>query len=188
MQILQCTANLRKEVGLKKSDLKSLISIASPLGAWHVNLIYVNRRKAVLFVNDITLFKCIVLNLKRESIKKLSNVFRENLSHILISEGFSGEVIEKVMQEYTSIEYAKTHSKSVLGSMNDFAFHYKHHIQNGEFLPDIIHKLNRMPMGALNFNYPIDLLHEILKSRFVKTKNGTSLKIPFNFPHNKEQK
>lgn len=163
MQILQCTAKLRKEMGLKKGDLKSLISIASPLGAWHANLIYANRRKAVLFVNDITLFNFIVLNLKRENIKNLSNVFRENLSHTLVAEGFSGEVVEKVMQEYTSIEYAKTYSKSVLGSMNDFAFHYKYHIHNGGFLPDIIYKLNRMPMGALNYHEPIVLLQELLK-------------------------
>ena len=67
------------------------------------------------------------------------------------------------MEEYASIEYDKTHSKSVLGSMNDYAYQYKYYVQNGEFLPDIIHKLNRTPMGALNYNYPIELLHEMLK-------------------------
>lgn len=163
MQILQCTAKLRKEMGLKKGDLTDLMHEASPLGAWHANLIYANRRKAVLFVNDITLFNFIAINLKREDIKKLSDVFRENLSHILAVEGFSEEVIEIVMAEYTSIQYAKTNSKSVLGSMNDYAFHYKYHIQNGEFLPDIIYKVNRMPMKAINYHESIALLQETLK-------------------------
>ena len=163
MQILQCTAKLRKEMGLKKGDLTNLIAETELLGAWHANLIYANRRKAVLFVNDITLINFIVLNLKREDIKNLSDLFRETLFHFLIAEGFSEKIVETVMKEYVPIKYTKTNSKSVLGSMNDYAYQYKYYIRYGEFLPDIIHKLNRMPMGALNYQEPIALLREMLK-------------------------
>jgi hypothetical protein len=45
--------------------------------------------------------------------------------------------------------------------MNDLAFHYKLHIQksggvHSHMIPSIIKKLNRMPMGALNYAYSID--------------------------------
>jgi hypothetical protein len=50
--------------------------------------------------------------------------------------------------------------------MNDLAFHYKHHIQSeggahSYAVPSIIGKLNRMPMGALEYVYPIEALKVI---------------------------
>ena len=163
MQILQCTGKLRKEMGLKKGDLTNLISEVVLLGAWHANLIYANRRKAVLFTNDKTLFNFVVINLKRAEIKNLATLFRENLAQVLSFENFSAKEIEEVLKEYETIQYAKTRDKSVLGSMNDYAYQYKYYIRNGEFLPDIIHKLNQMPMGALHYHEPIALLREMLK-------------------------
>lgn len=70
------------------------------------------------------------------------------------------------MSECESILYGNTNSKSVLGSMNDLAFHYKHHIQSeggahSYAVPSIIGKLNRMPMGALEYVYPIEALKAI---------------------------
>ena len=67
------------------------------------------------------------------------------------------------MTEYQEIEYSNTNSKSVLGSMNDLAFHYKYHILSeggvhSSALPNIIKKLNRMPMGAIEYRFPIEAL------------------------------
>jgi len=49
-------------------------------------------------------------------------------------------------------------SKKVLGSMNDLAFHYKRRIlfDGGIFnalIPDIINKLNHMPMGSIGYKF-----------------------------------
>ncbi|RZB30702.1 MAG: hypothetical protein SRB1_02982 [Desulfobacteraceae bacterium Eth-SRB1] len=61
------------------------------------------------------------------------------------------------------IEYSNTNSKSVLGSMNDLAFHYKHHILyeggvHSSALPGIIKKLNHMSMATLEYTFPIEAL------------------------------
>ncbi len=74
------------------------------------------------------------------------------------------------MSECESIQYGDTNSKSVLGSMNDLAFHYKHHIQSegrvhSYALPSIIKKLNRMSMGALEYVYPVEALKAVYESR-----------------------
>ncbi len=72
-------------------------------------------------------------------------------------------VKERILEECREMNYSGTNSKSVLGSMNDLAFHYKHHIlsEGGVHcadVPGIIHKLNRMPMGAIGYKYAIDAL------------------------------
>ncbi len=46
----------------------------------------------------------------------------------LQAEGFPIEVLSKVMKEYTDSGFAKTPSKPVLGSMNEFTFRYKSHM------------------------------------------------------------
>lgn len=160
MQIIRCTQKLQKEIGLKKSDLAELEPEFSYLGSWHANLLHIDRKKCVLFVNDKTLFNFIVPDVNRSLIKELGKLFIRHLSCVLASEGLYEKAQEAIKAEYRDLAYAGTNSKSVLGSMNDLAFHYKHHILSeggihSAMVPEIIRKLNHMPMGALDCKYPI---------------------------------
>jgi hypothetical protein len=169
MQLIRCTGKLQKEMGLKKSDLLQGEPDFSYLGPWHANLIHINRRKCVLFVNDKTLFNFIAPDVSREEITNLCVLFKNYLQCVLAEEGVMTLAREKILSEYEEIRYAKTKSKSVLGSMNDLAFHYKYHIQ-GEggvhsiAVPSIIRKLNRIPMGAIEYTYPIEALRAMYQN------------------------
>lgn len=167
MQLIKCTKKLQKEMGLKKNNISENEPKESCLGSWHANLIYIDGKKSVLFANDKTLFNFIVPNIPRAEIKKLSKVFKHNLECVLSSEGISEEMKTKILLEYKSIEYGNTTNKSVLGSLNDLAFHYKHRIAleggDSHAIPDIINKLNHMPMGALEYLFPIEALKNELK-------------------------
>ena len=163
MQLIRCTGKLQKEMGLKNTDLVEDEPGFSYLGSWHANLIYINKKKCVLFTNDKTLFNFIVTSVSRADIKGLSKMFIENLKCILADEGLDEASFKRILAEYSDIGYAKTISKSVLGSMNDLAFHYKLLIieaggVNSYLVPSIIKKLNHMPMGAINYGYPIEAL------------------------------
>ena len=168
MQILKCTGKLQKVMGLKKKDLATTVQDGSVLGSWHANLIYIDRRKCILFTNDKTLFNFLVPDVGRDQIKDLANIFRDYLSCMLNEEEIPDAVQEKIMHEYNDIEYSKTDSKRVLGSMNDLAYHYKARILDAGGIhsykiPQIIKDLNRMPMGTIQYNYPIDLLKEVCR-------------------------
>ena len=163
MQIIRCTAKLRKEMGLKSAALWEAEPNFSYLGSWHANLIYIDRRKCVLFVNDKTLFNFITPDVSRTEIRNLDVLFRGYLSCVLSEEGFDGSAKQKIMSEYDEISFAKTNDRSVLGSMNDLTFHYKYHIQleggiHSPAIPSIICRLNKMPMGAIKYSYPIEAL------------------------------
>ena len=156
-------------MGLKKSDVSDNEPGEYYLGSWHANLIYIDGKKCLLFVNDKTLFNFIVPDISRAQIKELSNIFKVTLECALSAEEVPERAKNKIMSEYDSIEYANTNSKSVLGSMNDFALHYKHHIQSeggvhGYAVPGIIKKLNHMPMGALDYVFPIEALKAVYEN------------------------
>ena len=161
MQLINCTGKLQKEMGLKKADLCETIPRFSYLGSWHANLLYINGRKCILFVNDKTLFNFIAADVSRAQIKDLGRLFKGMLQCVLSDEGFDEPLKEKILFEYDELGFAKTNSRSVLGSMNDLAFHYKILIQDAGgvhsyAVPAIIRQLNRMPLGAIEYRYPIE--------------------------------
>jgi hypothetical protein len=133
------------------------------LGQWHANLLYINRRKCVLFVNDKTLFNFIVPDLARAQIRNLAEEFRGYLSCVVSDEGFNDAVRERILGEYEQIQFGKTNNRSVIASMNDIAYHYKYEILEAGGVhswrvPEIIRGLNRMPMKAIGFDFPVEKL------------------------------
>ena len=159
MQLIRCTKKLQKEIGLKKSDLQTSPPSFSFLGQWHANLIYINRRKCVLFANDKTLFNFIAPDVSRAQIRELDSLFRSWLIPVLKHDGLGASIINRIVTEYETLSYASSDNRSVLGSLNDLAFHYEHAIMHGgglhsASLPDIIYELNRTPMSPLKLVFP----------------------------------
>lgn len=160
MQFIRCTQKLLKELRVRPSveEPKS-----GYVGDWHANLLRVERRKCVLFTHSDTLYSIVVFGLKRADFDRLDEIFRQSLFRRLRIEGFLQIQIEKALDEYETIYFAKTNNRSVLGSMNDLACHMAAHISAAggirhlgvDALNDL---LNRIPMGALNYRYSIEAL------------------------------
>jgi hypothetical protein len=167
LQLIRCTKKLQKEMGLAKSVLEAAEPSLTRLGPWHANLIYIDRRKCVLFTNDKTLFNFIAPDVSRAQIRNLAELFRGWLSCVLADEGFPQEIIESVLAEHADIVYGNTNSKSVLGSMNDIAYQYQFSILSeggvhSPAVPAIIRQLNRMPLSAIGYGYAIEKLRALL--------------------------
>jgi hypothetical protein len=163
MQLIRCTKKLQKEMGLSANSLCNTPPENSFLGPWHANLIYIDRKKCVLFINDRTLFNFIIPDLLRDQIRNLDAFFKSYLQCVLASANFPDWFCAKAQVELETISYGNTNSKSILGSMNDLAFHYKYYILseggvNSPAVPAIIQQLNRIPMGALEKVFPIKAL------------------------------
>ena len=95
----------------------------------------------------------------------------ESMFHcVLAHEGFSQGLIEKVLTEYSEIGIGKTNNRSVLGSVNDLAFHYEHNIleiggPHSAEVPSIITRLNRMPMRSkVGYIWPIEELGKLFET------------------------
>jgi hypothetical protein len=164
MIAIQCTQKLLKEAG---QEYQGAIIPTVPLGCWHANLLILDRRKCVLFANDQTRYSFLVPGLKKPDFKLLAEVFRQNLFRNLMRDGFSQEGIEKVLDEIREVAFTRTSSRSVLGTMNDMANIIKWTVQDeGGLLnvdvAELNSKLNRMPLGPLDYQYAIDKVREAL--------------------------
>ena len=166
MIAIQCTQKLLKEVG---QEYKEAIIPTVPLGCWHANLLILDRRKCVLFTSDATRYSFLVPGLKKPDFKILDEVFRQNLFRCLRIDGFSQESIERVLDEVSEVVFTRTSDRSVLGTMNDMAQIIKWTVyDDGGLLnvdiDEMNSKLNRMPLGPLDYGYSFERVGEVLNS------------------------
>jgi hypothetical protein len=164
MQLIRCTQKLLKELRVKPTESEPEFGT---IGDWHANLLRFEGRKCVLFTNSTTRYSIIIPGLKRPNLDRLDEIFRQSLFKRLRIEGFSQSQIEKILVEYQTLNYAKTNNRSVLGSMNDLAFQIEAYIETSGGLSyldfDVVNdKLNRIPMGAIEYKYSIDALKHLL--------------------------
>ncbi len=167
MRIIHCTRKLLKELDVPLVELDKITSPTEGLGNWYANLLRIDRRKCLIFTNEKSLYTFLIPKVLKSNLKNIEEEFLIHLSYNLQNEGFRLEAINRVMQEYQEIGFAKTSNRRVLGSMNEFAFEYDYLIRREGGIENIriLHlnkEINRTPMGALKYGYPIEALKCLL--------------------------
>jgi hypothetical protein len=151
MRYLRCTKKLLEEMDVQASSSES--EDDGTLGDWYANLLRLERKKCVLFVNEKTRFCFLMVDLKRVHIKNLAVVFRDGLFGALLSEGYRAPMIELIISEYDALGYGKATDRAVLGSMTEYAKTYDYWIASEGGLATcdlkaINKKMNEMLMGV----------------------------------------
>lgn len=167
MRIIHGTRKLLKELNVPLIEPDKIPQPTEGLGNWYANLLRIDRRKGLLFTNEKTLYTFLIPKVLKANLKNIEEEFLINLSYNLQAEGFGIDVINRVMQEYQEIGFAKTSNRQVLGSMNEFAFEYDYFIRKEGGLEkariiEINKEINRTPMSPVKYMYPIEGLRELL--------------------------
>jgi hypothetical protein len=103
---------------------------------------------------------------KKKDLGNFRELFALHLKMNLAKEGFGPEDITKALEEYGEIVIAPTKNRSVLGSMNDLADQAEllvsraGGLEKGDILT-VNMMLNRIPMGAIKYDYAIEKLYEL---------------------------
>ena len=160
MQIIHCTKKLLAELSALGSKMTSETP-AGFLGPWHANLIRIERRKCILFMNDRTLYSFLVPGFKKKD--DFHDLFLLNLNANLAVEGLTQGETLKALEEYSDIAIAPSTNRSVLGSMNDLVIQVEFYISQAGGLgnADMLRvnmMLNRVPMGALKYGHAVERL------------------------------
>ena len=168
MVTLRCTLKLLKELGVAPSKAADT---RGDLISWHANLLRIDRRKCVLFTNDMTLYSVFVPGLRKPQFQGIADVFGQAVFRSLRLAEFTQVQIETILDALhgdVGLQITKTSNRSVLGSMNDLAFQLEWMISSGGGLErcpidDINERLNRVPMNAIKpHTYSVDALRGAL--------------------------
>lgn len=167
MRLIHCTQKLLKELAVNPADLGAAQVNPEGLGNWYANLLRFDRRKCVLFTNEKTLYSFLIPGVLKKDLLSIDNLFRSHLAFNMQYEGFGAGVIEQVLAEYKEIGFARTNSKSVLGSMNDLKVGYEFEVYRAGGIEHlnvltVNQKINETPLKAIKYNYPIEELKRVV--------------------------
>lgn len=157
MIFLLCTGEVQKVLGLRKENMADAEPSDAPLGNWYINRFAVDRRKAFIFMSQATLLSFILLQGRVPVTERhLIDMLFGGLEQLLRFRGLSAKSIDKAFMNCDPAMYARTRSRSDLGSLNDLVALYRHNIRCGGGLnhcdlTDIMMKVNETPQRRLEW-------------------------------------
>ena len=153
---LRCTKKVQEFLGIKKSDLCEVSDSDSLLGSWYANFFIQDRRKVIIFMNEVTLLSFIFTGVKKSKSEGIIKAFPAGLEQLLRIEGFDNKIIAPIIQSNRMIELTATNNRSLLGNMNDLIFMYQTSISSDGGLShcntgEIIQRINRTPQRNIEW-------------------------------------
>lgn len=113
--LIQCTKKLLEELKIEPV----LVNTSEPaLFSWHANLITVNRKKTVVFVNDSNHYVMVLYGIKARNFKNLDELITLSIRETLLAECMKPELVENFIQHSPVVTYAKTKDRSSVAKMN----------------------------------------------------------------------
>ncbi|MCF7885800.1 MAG: hypothetical protein K9M80_04820 [Candidatus Marinimicrobia bacterium] len=166
--ILRCTQKLIKTYDL---SISNDISSEELLDEWYANLIYIERKKCILFTESETLYSLFLPNFKKGQIGNIEKIFKNWLKKSLKNLGIESNKIDKLLNRLDGMNYTTTQSRSILGSMNEYGYYYKHLINEEGGLQqsnidEIVYKINGFIMGAIEYSSGNEEMRKIINNNF----------------------
>ena len=153
MFAVRCTRKL-----LDRGAPRPLITPVPPttvLGDWYANIVFARPERLVVCISERTLLPVIVT---AKDVKHLPERVAEAAEQILTAIGVPQADVEAELSEMSAGYLAATADRRILGSLNDFVFHFEHGAGSHSELT--IHertlRLAQMPCGALEYVFPSD--------------------------------
>jgi hypothetical protein len=162
MITLRCTQKLRTYLGITPVNQPSPPSAA--LGNWYANLIPTVAGDLIIFVNERTL---LTVGIPVGESDRLLELFRLRVANLLGMIGLPQYIIDRETSHFDQVQFGKTASRSVLGSMNDFAWHYQILAEGAKSKADLSLsnaeiRLSQMPCGPIEYQFPAEVARELL--------------------------
>lgn len=161
MMVLRCTQKLLKRCG---SPEASPPESTTALGDWFAQPVAVGHQRYVLLVSVRSLLPLLI---RARDFSRFDQVFPEALSSLLWRIGVPPADVARELAESCDIVVAATNSRSVLGSVNDYAQMMKWSLLDSPDLDliDISLGLGDAPCKPLGFGIPLDIAFDLLTRR-----------------------
>ena len=162
MVTLRCTRKLCKFLEIVPVEMPEPPTGA--LGDWYANLVPTYAGDIIIFVNERSLVTVAVPVWESGN---LIPIFRARVEYLLMMIGVPQKIIDTEISHLDPVQFARTASRSLLGSMNDIAWNYQVISEETDYIAHMNLsiaelKLSQMPSGPLNYRYPSEVAKELL--------------------------
>jgi hypothetical protein len=162
MVTLRLTHKLQKLLDIDLTE--QLKSTTSKLGDWYANFVSTYSGDLIVLVNEKTLLSVAIPFWESNHLLLLFRLRVENLLGMI---KIPSKAIDQELHHYKDIQFGKTRSRSVLGSMNDIAFQYQAIAEMAENKADLSlsnaeYQMSQMPCKPIDYRAHIDVAKELL--------------------------
>ena len=162
MVTLRLTHKLQKLLDIDLTE--QLKPTTSKLGDWYANFVPTYSGDLIVLVNEKTLLSVAIPIWESNHLLVL---FRLRVGNLLGTLGIPSKAIDQELHHYNDVQFGKTRSRSVLGSMNDIAFQYQAIAEMAENKADLSlsnaeYQMSQMPCKPIDYRAPIDVAKELL--------------------------
>jgi hypothetical protein len=173
-----CTKKLEKIIGkqnINSNEVRSLI------GDWNANVFYVNRKKFIFLINDLTCYSVIIPNFVKKDFPKFKEIFYQRFFDQLRYDKIiiDLKLINKLI-EYP-INFMRTNNnRKVIGTMTQFIkdmdYFLCYHDQM-QTLQELNHRMTNNLVTIFgtkkyDMDRPIDLMQELLNKTVKRYKHN----------------
>ncbi|HZL64518.1 MAG TPA: hypothetical protein VFD50_06210 [Thermoleophilia bacterium] len=158
MLVLRCTQKLLKRIG---PAITGPPESTTALGDWYAGPLAIGHQRYLLLVSERSRLPVLMPG---RDVKHLTAHFPEALARVLEGLGVPAPVISREIAEAGEIIVAKTASRSVLGTPNDFSYQLKWQLWDDP-APDLTIeavRLSHTPVGPLGPGWPDEVTPRLL--------------------------
>lgn len=155
--------SLKLATRIKVSKLVELPLNGNPLGDWSGNIFNVSRTQYIILSNTKSLYSYLMLakgiTTEQAFVARSMETIRDFMEH----DGHPSSVRSLLPCADTPTSFAKSLSRSVIGSMNDLVFGAKLMLSDGIDQHEVSIRLNETPLKALKYANPREAFGQIAK-------------------------
>lgn len=138
----------------------------SSLFNWHVNIYYINKRKHIIFVNDLSRLCVIIDGVRSSQLNLLKEKFCSSLYTYLISIGIKQSLIDSYIKDGTEMIISKTNSRSIIGTMTEMMLYTEDsHLEFNDNIERFAW-LNRLIYKPIDYKHPKDVFAEAILTHY----------------------
>ncbi len=125
---IYCTGKLQKLIGTVETNLP-YDTIHRSILDWNAHVFFVDKRKCLVFVNNLTYYTIFIADVKKKDLKNIENLFFERLNEQLYHDGIINQDESfEVLTGAKEISFFRTNNdRKAIGRINDFAYLFKAH-------------------------------------------------------------
>ncbi|EHR70694.1 hypothetical protein BurJ1DRAFT_1835 [Burkholderiales bacterium JOSHI_001] len=162
MFAIRCTKKLLVRGNLVVNPAPS--PTTTVLGDWYANVLITRPHHLVLCISEKTLLPVVVA---AKDLKAFPLRLTEAVEIMLTRIGVPAHLVHAETREMSQSVFAKTESRKVLGSLNDFMFHLQDGCASDTSLSlgERAMQLANMPSGAIEFAFPSEQALSLFQAR-----------------------